>query len=48
MCLEDDGPDLENDSAPFVSVPCACVESDDNTRAAEETAEGVLRSRSDR
>lgn len=48
MCSEDDGPDLENDSAPFVSVPCACVESDDNTGAAEETAAGVLGSRSNR
>lgn len=50
LCSEDDGPDLENDSAPrmetFVSFSRACVETDHNTGVTDETAEGVHRSRS--
>lgn len=44
--------DLENDSAPrmesFVSFSCACVETEDNIRVTEETAEGLHRPRSNR
>lgn len=46
MCSEDDGPDLEDDSAPrmetFVSFSCACVETHDNIGVTEKTAEGVI------